>query len=269
MEEKKFDFSDLCTNDRRDLLKSVSHIDQFIKDMECGSSFWIGSDGSRHGTDVGYGVEFWEQLRDYIRIQVGNDEDRMTKEFTIHCGGHVIKAQTNMYAISTVRDCLRDHDLEIMTLIRNYVDAVFLAINTGSLTITDINAAITVLLLNSTIIVSHAVNPENGYKYDISVPNLECIFYRTVIESTEVSLDITHVIPTKYHLPNVTIGFDFYNYFVNMTCDRASAYISPIPFTADVIHHITSLYYRRLVKDRADEKIAEDRRAERKAAEER
>lgn len=45
---------------------TLEEINDFIKSLDCGSSFWIDPDGGQHTTDVGYGMEFWGQIYAYL-----------------------------------------------------------------------------------------------------------------------------------------------------------------------------------------------------------
>lgn len=269
MDEKRFDFSDLCISERRELVRAVKHIDRFIDEMEAGSSYWVGSDGVKRTTDVGYGCEFWTQLRDYIYIQCGNeDPDLIKKSYTVVTDrGERITVTTDAHTVKTVIDCIKSKDIEVMTVIRHYVDSIFLATTTGRLVINGIDAAMLLILLNSVIVISRERSMENrgGYTYTLSIPNIEEIFNSGNTLTTNVNIDITN---SMYGVgpapcPTILVSFNILSYFTKMSYENARAYIGKIPMLADVIHDMTAQFYKRLIADRADAAILEERRHER------
>lgn len=270
MDEKRFDFSDLCINERRELVRAVKHIDRFIDEMEAGSSYWVGSDGVKRTTDVGYGCEFWTQLRDYIYIQCGNeDPDLIKKSYTVVTDkGERVTITTDVYTVKTVIDCIKSKDIEVMTVIRHYVDSIFLATTTtGRLVIDGIDAAMLLILLNSIVVISKDMSMENrgGYVYSLSIPNIEKIFNTGNTLTTNVTIDITS---SMYGVrpdlcPAILVSFNVLSYLTKMSYENARAYIGKIPMLADVIHDMTAQFHKRLIADRADATILEERRHER------
>lgn len=269
MDEKRFDFSDLCINERRELVRAVKHIDRFIDEMEAGSSYWVGSDGVKRTTDVGYGCDFWTQLRDYIYIQCGNeDPDLIKKSYTVVTDrGERITITTDVHTVKTVIDCIESKDIEVMTVIRHYVDSIFLATTTGRLAIDGIDAAMLLILLNSVIVISRERGMENrgGYTYTLSIPNIEEIFNSGNTLTTNVNIDITN---STYGVgpalcPTILVSYNVFSYLTKMSYENARAYIGKIPMLADVIHDMTAQFHKRLIADRADATILEERRNER------
>lgn len=270
MDEKRFDFSDLCINERRELVRAAKYIDRFIEEMEAGSSYWVGSDGVKRTTDVGYGCEFWTQLRDYIYIQCGNeDPDLIKKSYTVVTDiGERITVTTDAHTIKTIIDCINSKDIEVMTVIRHYVDSIFLATTTGRLVIDGIDAAMLLILLNSTIVISRDRSMENrgGYNYILSIPSIEKIFNSNNILTTNVTIDITNSMYGVGPLapcPTILVGFNVISYFTKMSYENASIYIGKVPMLASIIHDMTAQFYRKLIADRADATILEERRYER------
>ena len=41
-------------------------INDFIQHLNGGESYWIDLEGNEHTTDVGYGLDFWDQIYSYI-----------------------------------------------------------------------------------------------------------------------------------------------------------------------------------------------------------
>lgn len=54
---------------KEEILSVINYIDDFIKNIKSGESYWIAPNGEQFSADVGYGIEFWEQVSDYLRRQ--------------------------------------------------------------------------------------------------------------------------------------------------------------------------------------------------------
>lgn len=52
--------------DRETFLKVMSYIDNFVHTLPGGTSYWVDPNNVVHYTDVGYGIEFWDQIREYF-----------------------------------------------------------------------------------------------------------------------------------------------------------------------------------------------------------
>lgn len=53
-----------------ELSRALDYIDEFINNVPGGESFWIDPDGGIHSTDLGYGVEFWNQVYEYLKSKI-------------------------------------------------------------------------------------------------------------------------------------------------------------------------------------------------------
>lgn len=63
----------ICVNvekpSKDEILRVLKYIDDFMKSIDGGNSYWIAPNGEEFSTDVGYGLEFWEQVSDYLKRQ--------------------------------------------------------------------------------------------------------------------------------------------------------------------------------------------------------
>ena len=57
---------------RDEILSVLKYIDDFVKNIKGGDSYWIAPNGEEFTVDVGYGIEFWNQISDYLRRQEEN-----------------------------------------------------------------------------------------------------------------------------------------------------------------------------------------------------
>lgn len=80
MEENKFQ-----KPSKDEIIRVIDYIDSFVKNIRGGNSFWVAPNGEEFTTDVGYGVEFWEQVSDYLKRQeemyIGNVIKRFKEQF--------------------------------------------------------------------------------------------------------------------------------------------------------------------------------------------
>lgn len=52
---------------REEMLKVFKYIEDFVQNMDCGESFWVAPNGERFSADVGYGLQFLDEIIDYLR----------------------------------------------------------------------------------------------------------------------------------------------------------------------------------------------------------
>lgn len=52
--------------DRNTFMRVLNYIDDFIHHLPGGDSYWVDPKGIEHYTDVSYGIEFMEQVKEYF-----------------------------------------------------------------------------------------------------------------------------------------------------------------------------------------------------------
>lgn len=52
---------------KEELIEVIRYIDNFIESIVSGEGYWVAPNGEKFTTDVGYGIEFWEQVSDYLK----------------------------------------------------------------------------------------------------------------------------------------------------------------------------------------------------------
>lgn len=58
--------SQIDSIDRNLFIRVLNYIDDFIHHLPGGTSYWVDPKGVEHHTDVGYGIDFWEQVKEYL-----------------------------------------------------------------------------------------------------------------------------------------------------------------------------------------------------------
>lgn len=58
--------SPISSVDRKTFIQVLKYIDDFVHHLPGGTSYWIDPRGFEHHTDVGYGIDFWEQVKEYL-----------------------------------------------------------------------------------------------------------------------------------------------------------------------------------------------------------
>lgn len=62
----------VCSDE--EIMRVLKYIDDFVENIDGGDSYWIAPSGEMFHTDVGYGVEFWEQVSGYLKSKHGEQK---------------------------------------------------------------------------------------------------------------------------------------------------------------------------------------------------
>jgi len=64
----------------KDINEFIQYIDKAIENRDYGDSYWIDERGIEHTTDVGYGIEWWEIMKDELKRVYKSNEIETSKQ---------------------------------------------------------------------------------------------------------------------------------------------------------------------------------------------